>query len=219
MARIPRLHLIEPGFPTHVVLRGNNRRKLFSYPSCYATAVRYLRDAQLRTDCLLYAAAILSNHLHLVLDPPEPTALSGFVHRFSQRYAVYRNASRGGSGKLFEERFTSVPIRSDRQLAATLAYVELNPVRAGLSDDPAEHRWSTYRLHARRPGGVEPFEGLWSPCAWYETLAPSAAERGPRYAEFVRDRLQSTVDLARESLDRPSVVLGADRRPNRRRAW
>jgi putative transposase len=156
-----------------------------------------------------------------VIDPPEPLALSQLIHRFSQRYAVYRNASRGGTGKVFEERFTSVPIRSDRQLAATLAYVELNPVRAGLGREPADYRWTTYRLHTGIRGfrNGEPFDGLWTPSSWYLRLGPTPPDRARAYADFVRERRESTDDLAPSSLDRIAVGIGYDRRPNRARTW
>jgi putative transposase len=189
--------VVLPHFPHHVTLRGNNRRSLFSFDPDYEQFIYYLGLAVERTGVALHAAALMTNHAHLVVRPPDERALACFVKRLAQRYAQYRNKTRTGSGRLFEERYHSVPILDERQLAVTLAYVELNPDRAGVSPQARRHRWSTYANHVRAPELAFP-ESLWTPCSWYEELGSTDAERAARYATWVED--------CRVSAERPRKV-------------
>jgi len=48
------------------------------------------------------------------------------------------------SGTLWEERYKSVIVESGIAARTMAAYIDLNPVRAGMASDPAEYRWSSY---------------------------------------------------------------------------
>jgi len=135
--------------------------------------------------CLVHALVVMMNHLHMILFPEDAPTMSNFVKRFSQRYAQTRNQERGATGKLFEQRYVSIPILDERQLAVTTAYIELNPVRAGIARTPDEYPWSTYALHADQPSVIAP--SLWTPSAWYESLGPDPATRAAEYIAWVRD--------------------------------
>lgn len=104
----------------------------------------------------------------------------------AQRYAQGRNLARCQSGRLFEERYFSTPILTERQLAVTTAYVELNPVRAGMVDDASRHRWSTFALHAGRPEASQVPSGLWTPSEWYLSLGPDRGSRAEAYTNWLR---------------------------------
>jgi putative transposase len=159
----------------------------------------------------------MSNHAHLVVTPPTSPALASFVKRFAQAFAQYRNRRRDGSGKLFEQRFFSKCIESDEQLAVCTAYVELNPVRAGITMDPGGYLWSTYRIHAReRRLSAIPVR-LLTPSPWYLTIGRDEAGRAEAYRQFVR-LVQAD---GRKPDDAPAEpVTSAKRleRPNRTRA-
>jgi REP element-mobilizing transposase RayT len=71
--------------------------------------------------------------------------LSAFMKLFKQRLTQWHNGRTGRKGTLWEERFKSVLVEGEgRALAAMAAYVDLNPVRAGLVKDPKDYRWSGY---------------------------------------------------------------------------
>lgn len=180
-----RLALAE--YPHHVTLRGNNRRRLFSYPSDYRRFLWDVMRAQRLWRCEVNAVALMTNHVHLIVRPPDDRALSRFVKSFAQRYAQLRNQRRQSSGRLFEERFWSRPILSERQLAITTSYIELNPVRAGMVDTPGEARWTTYALHAGQPERSDIPAALWTPSDWYLSLGDDSAERATAYAAWCAD--------------------------------
>src|SRR5258706_16188845 len=104
---------IAPGLPNHFILRGNNRRVLFSYAPDYRQFLAFLDEARQKYACLIHALALLANHLHMMITPPTPEAGWKLIQSCAQRYAQWRNKWRDGSGKLFEQRFTSVPILND----------------------------------------------------------------------------------------------------------
>lgn len=183
MSRSPRT--VIPGIPHHVILRGNNRRRLFSFPRDYLGFVNLLLGASLDVPCLVHALCLMSNHVHLLVSPEQSDALACFVKFVAQRYARRRNDMRAGSGKLFEERYKSVPIASERQLAIATAYIDLNPVRAGLVREPADYRWSTFRLHGGQLSRSVIPPQLWTPSSWYTALGNNSADRAASYIAFV----------------------------------
>jgi putative transposase len=185
-----RQRIVEPGFPHHLILRGNNRRIIASFASDFRRLLCLMLAAALDTGCLVLAGALLSNHLHLIVTPPDADALPRFVRHWAQRYARRRNLARGGSGKLFEQRYSSKALRDDAALAAATRYVDLNPVRAGCVTAPEAYRWSTAALHLGCPESDWPAE-LWHPSPWYVALATDDARR----AELYRGWLE--LDLAR----------------------
>jgi putative transposase len=184
MSSHPRIVL--PGYPHHVTLRGNNQRILFSQHDEYEQFLFYAARAKQKVPVEIYAATLMTNHVHLVVTTPDETSLSKFVQLTAGRYAQFRNAKKDGSGKLYEERFHAVPILDDRQLAVTLAYVELNIVRAGVPSSSPKHRWTTYWNHVGATDATLT-RSLWTPSPWYLELGSTDEERARRYAEWVED--------------------------------
>jgi putative transposase len=176
-----------PDVPHHVVLRGNNRRRLFSYKHEYQRFLWDVLRAQRLWSCLVHAITLMTNHVHMIVRPPTDTALSFFIKSFAQRYAQLRNQRRQASGRLFEERFWARPILTERQLAITTAYIELNPVRGGLVESPTDSPWSSFALHVGQPDRAEIPRALWTPSEWYQDLGRNDAERSAAYAEWVAE--------------------------------
>jgi putative transposase len=148
MGRKSRHETIAPGHPNHLVTRGNDRRRLFSYPHERLTFLRLLATNLGRTECLLHAICLMTNHVHLLAMPPSVEAASKLLRLTLHRDAQIRKGARYGSRKLFEGPLYSAPIRTIAQLAATQMYIESNPLRAGITDDPGDYPWSSYGLFA-----------------------------------------------------------------------
>jgi len=72
-------------------------------------------------------------------------SLSVFLKELKQRYTRWHNRRHRRSGTLWEHRFRSVLVQGDETAMLTIAaYIDLNPVRAGIVDDPKDYRWSGY---------------------------------------------------------------------------
>ena len=70
--------------------------------------------------------------------------LGEFMKGLLQRYTQWHNRVHERSGRLWEDRFKSVIVEDGVAARTMAAYIDLNPVRAGLVKDPAEYRWSSY---------------------------------------------------------------------------
>lgn len=142
------LRLAMAGVPLHVIQRGNNRSPCFRCPADYERYLRYLADAALRYGCAVHAYVLMPNHVHLLLTPSTADATSRVMQQLGRRYVREFNAAYGRTGTLWEGRFRSSLIDSERYFLVCQRYIEQNPVRAGIVRDPGEYPWSSYRHHA-----------------------------------------------------------------------
>lgn len=187
--------LVIAGVPHHVVIRGNNRRRLFSYNHECVLYVRLLEKAVQAHGCTVQALALMSNHVHLLMTPSTSKSLSRCVKQFCQTYAYIRNRRRGGSGKLFEERFASFAIESNEHLAIVTAYIDLNAAQAGLEIDSLWQQWSTYGYHVGDPQRCKVPKSIWVPSLWYRDLAPTDDERAKTYRQFAQKYLERKLEV------------------------
>jgi len=71
--------------------------------------------------------------------------LSIFVKELKQRFSIWYNQKHDRSGTLWDARYRSVLVENSAASLHTVAcYIDLNPVRAGMVDDPKDYRWSGY---------------------------------------------------------------------------
>lgn len=137
MARLPRPDLA--GVPQHVVQRGNNRMPCFLDDEDRQHYLQCLGQALLRYGCELHAYVLMSNHVHLLLTPGEVGAVSRLMQTFARNYAGRFNDKHRRTGTLWEGRYKSCLVDSERYVLSCYRYIELNPVRAWMVDDPAAH--------------------------------------------------------------------------------
>jgi putative transposase len=218
--------IVYPGYPHHVILRGNNRRRLFSYRSEYRGFVRLVADATREHAVDLHNLCLMSNHVHLIATPDRPDALAKWVKSFAQRYAQIRNQLRDGSGKLFEQRYRSKPILTETYLGRVTAYVELNPLRGGLTQRLIDYSWTTYRLHCGATERSEVPLAAWTPSPWFLGLGGTDWDRVRAFREWIDEYDgQNGAGLTEEHLREFEEADAASspytrrlERPNRRRA-
>jgi len=147
MARLPRYVL--PGQPQHVIQRGVNRSPTFFCDDDYHFYRACLREACVKHDCAVHAYVLMANHVHLLMTPNSPAAISKVMQSVGRRYVQYVNHTHRRTGTLWEGRYKATLIDSDQYLLTCYRYIELNPVRAHIVKDPAEYLWSSYHAHAR----------------------------------------------------------------------
>jgi putative transposase len=145
MARLPRL--TAPGLPHHLIQRGNNRQSIFVDE---ADCISYLRELAELADghgLAIHAYVLMPNHVHLLATPAERETLPRVMQALGRRYVRRFNDRHGRTGTLWEGRYRSTLIETDRYLLACMRYVEMNPVRAGLVNEPGHYRWSSHAHH------------------------------------------------------------------------
>ena len=141
MARQPRLDL--PGIPQHIVQRGNNRLLCFLDDTDRARYRQLLREALQATECRLHAYVLMDNHVHLLATPPEAGALARLMQKLGRGYVGQFNARHGRTGTLWEGRYKACLVDGNDYLLRCTRYIDLNPVRARMTDDPLAFPWSS----------------------------------------------------------------------------
>ncbi|WP_372720524.1 transposase [Immundisolibacter sp.] len=204
MARWPRI--VVPGQPLHIIQRGNNRQPCFFADDDYHFYLASLKDAADRFGCRIHAYVLMTNHVHLLLTPDSVKAPSLTLQSVGRHYVRYVNTVYQRSGTLWEGRYKSTLIDSERYLLTCSRYIELNPLRARMVEDPGAYRWSSYRFNA---DGFPDALVLLHPL--YERLGDDPASRRAAYRALfstpVDDRELDTIRDATQT----GTVLGHDR--------
>lgn len=91
----------------------------------------------------------MPNHVHLLVSGNTPESVSKTVQSLGRRYVAYFNFLHKRTGTLWEGRFHSCVVDTDRYFLVCQRYIEMNPVRAALCVHPADHPWSSYRHYGQ----------------------------------------------------------------------
>src|SRR5688500_20060986 len=103
MARHPRL--IYPGIAVHVVQRGNNRTACFLAEGDYLTYLSLLRHLAGKYASEVHAYCLMTNHVHLLLTPREPSVCCSLMRDLCRSYVRYFNRRHNRKGTWWEGRF------------------------------------------------------------------------------------------------------------------
>ena len=200
MPRRPRL--IVPEVPLHIIQRGNNRTTTFHTARDFARYLDVLHDTSTRYECAIHAYVLMFNHVHLLISAADQSGPSRMMQTIGRRYVPYVNGRYDRTGTLWEGRYRSCPIDTVRYLLTCSRYIELNPVRAMLADDPSRYRWSSYRTNAC---GVA--DRLITPHAEYQALGSTPEERQAAYrALFDEALMPDTIDTIRRATNANGLV-------------
>lgn len=142
MARGPRLQV--RGAIYHVMSRGNRKAVIFEDDADRRRFAWLLGEAAGRYRLRCHSYCLMGNHYHAVIECSD-TNLSAAMNWLNGVFAQYSNRRHGRTGHLLQGRFKSVLIGDDIYLRAANSYVLMNPVTAGLVEDPTEWGWSSYR--------------------------------------------------------------------------
>ena len=157
--------VVIPGCPHHVTQRGNNGQDVFFVDDDRQVFLSLLGNASTKFGLGVEGYCLMTNHVHLVVTPTMAEALGQALKRVSQLYTQYVNRLHGRSGHLWQDRFFSCPLDEEHYWTA-MAYVERNPIRAGLCRSAWQWRWSSAAAHC----DGRDTSGLLNMAAWRERL-------------------------------------------------
>lgn len=143
MARLPRLTVA--GYPHHVIQRGNNRQPIVKTDADREVLLELIGENAKKHQVAINAYVLMDNHFHLLLTPETVEGVPLMMQAVGRRYVRHFNDLHQRSGTLWEGRYKSTLIQTDRYLLACMAYLDLNPVRAGMVSDPRQYNWSSHR--------------------------------------------------------------------------
>jgi putative transposase len=170
-----------PGGHFHITSRGNDRKPLFVDDADRCRLLELLRRNSVRLKWVPVTYCLMGNHYHLLIQTKEPNLASG-MRDLNGRYARYFNTRHGHVGHVFEGRYRSSLIQTERYLLAASRYIALNPVRAGIVRRPEDWAWSAHRALASGEN-----DGLTDPRVLFATIARFPDQARREYARFVAD--------------------------------
>jgi len=121
----------------------------------------------------------MTNHVHLLATGAKVDSLAKTMQSIGRRYVSYFNYLHQRTGTLWEGRYRSNLVQTDRYLFACYRYIEMNPVRAGLVRRAADHPWSSYGANARGQ-----FDDLVTPHSLYLSLGSTPSNRCHAYLQM-----------------------------------
>ncbi|MFV0680279.1 REP-associated tyrosine transposase [Ottowia sp.] len=185
MARQPRLTL--PGYPHHIIQRGNNRQPIVLDDEDRQCLLDGIRTQAQAARVAVHGYVLMSNHLHLLATPETGEGVPTMMQAFGRSYVRQFNRRHNRSGTLFEGRYRSTLIEAERYLLACMVYIDLNPVRVGMVAQPEDYPWSSYAHHA----GLRQDDGLTTPHPLYWALGNTPFARQAAYADLVHAGLSN----------------------------
>ena len=137
----------------HVMIRGINRQNIFEEDEDRLCFMKILDHCKEISGFRLYAFALMSNHIHLLIEP-SGEALNIAFTRIETRYAMWFNRKYQRTGYLFQNRFRSEAVETDQYFMTVLRYILQNPMKAGMESRPGSYRWSSYLAYKKGKGAV-----------------------------------------------------------------
>ena len=145
MPRIGRA--VAPGYPHHVIQRGNNRENVFFEKEDRTKYLSLLSKYAFKWNAPIMAYCLMSNHIHLLTKPLSEESLFKVMQGLTLCYTQYINRVYGRTGRLWESRYHSCIVDHDKYLWAVARYIEQNPVRAKMVERAEDYSYSSARAH------------------------------------------------------------------------
>jgi putative transposase len=135
-----------PELVFHITQRGAGKEPLFVEESDYLFMLWLMKEICASHTLRIYAFCLMPNHTHFLMSTTEQNLYDAMRDLFS-RYAMRFNKKYERKGHLFGGPYRQATCLEDSYLLAASLYIHLNPVRAGLAEDPLRYRWSSCRLY------------------------------------------------------------------------
>lgn len=167
-----------------MIQRGNNRQAIFYSDDDRKAYLAWLSEYADKFDVAIHAFVLMDNHTHLLMTPESNDGVPNLMQALGRRYAQSLNHFHKRTGTLWEGRYKSTLIQDDKYLLTCMAYIDLNPVRAGMVIQAADFQWSSHKSYIGQQ--VIPFITP-HPLLW--TLGNTPFARETAYAKLVASGL------------------------------
>ena len=195
--------IVIPQVPVHLVQRGHNKHACFHTESDFEYYLHWLEFFAEKFGCEIHAYVLMSNHVHLAATPHGTDGLAQMMKGLNQRYVAYMNKTYQRTGTLWEGRFKSCLILDPNYFITCMRYIECNPVRACMVDDPRDYPWSSFRANAE---GVD--NSLITQHRHYLSLGQDNAERCRAYRLLVASKVDEIANNLLRAATNANHVLG-----------
>jgi putative transposase len=179
----------------HIFNRANGLGLLFEEASYYREFLHIVGESAEETRMRVLAYCAMPNHWHMLVRPRLDGDLGRFAHRLTQQHSHQWQVRKGtvGRGALYQGRYKSSIIQSDRHLLTVCRYIERNPLRANLVTSALGWPWSSAQERARMLGILDEAA---SPATPRVTLEPLPVELPRDWVKWL-DEPQTAAELER----------------------
>jgi len=204
-----------PGAKYHVTSRGNGRARIFLCTADYLRFLDQLSNALEADQVILYAYALMPNHIHLHVETPRGN-LPRFMQRLTTAYSMYFRYKKSRPGHCFQGRYGAKLVNGDDYLLRLTRYIHLNPVKTSAFTNATPdarrtyleaYRWSSYRSYV----GLTPREDIvdyrWLKLMGRVTLAGNQ----DAYRRYVEGFLGEDDDVLKSAMGVSRYAIGDDR--------
>lgn len=143
MPRFSRSEILKHTNIYHIIIRGINKQDIFFEKNDRIKFIKTLKIIKQKYNFNILAFVLMNNHVHLAIKDDERN-LSSFMHILCTSYAKYFNEKYDRIGHLFQNRFKSIGIDSERYLLNLVRYIHKNPEKKNISK-MENYEWSSYK--------------------------------------------------------------------------
>lgn len=160
--------------------RGNNKNQVFRSNEDYLKYLELIARYKEKHPFDLYHYCLMTNHLHFLAMIKNGKDFSNFMKKLSLSYFKYYQKNYGWVGHFWQDRFKSKLITQDSYLIQCGKYIELNPVRAGLTEKPENYLWSSYNYYSAGNKNK-----LLTKDIFYDSLGQTKEDKRTAYSKMV----------------------------------
>lgn len=173
----------------HFINRGINKKHLFHHDRDFKYYLSLLKEYSDSLKIKIFHYCLMTNHTHLLLQVDQMEKLSLFGHYIQRRYAHYYSKTHSWPGQVFRRPFLCKPVENDIYLLECGRYIERNPVRANIVQNPEDYPYSSYKFYA-----ISQINPLIAPSPAYLDLAKHKNERAAVYRFYVLQPRDSEIE-------------------------
>jgi putative transposase len=195
-----------PGVPQHIIQRGNNRQAIFFDNEDHRAYQDWLTEIAAEHGLAIHAYVLMTNHVHLLATPEHAESIPRVMQTLGRLYVRRINMAYKRTGSLWEGRYRANVVEDESYLLRLMRYIEMNPVRARITQSPRSYPWSS---HAANAYGKD--DALVTAHEIYRALGRTVATRTEAYRALCRETLdKDTLSDIRRALN-GGWALGSER--------
>jgi len=180
MPRSPRLLLSQSYY--HIMTRGNNRNIIFKKSQDYQYFIKRIKKYKKESPFDLYHYCLMPTHTHFLIRTRKSKEFSQFMKKLNLAYIYYYKFNYGWDGHFWKGRFKSQPVGKDEYFIQCGKYIELNPVRAKIVEDPGDYSYSSYNFYIKNLKNDLLTEDI-----FYKSLGSNNIQRQKAYKKLLID--------------------------------
>lgn len=168
----------------HIITRGNNRNVVFKSEDDYLYYLELVLKYKFDHSFDLYHYCLMPNHTHFLIQTKKALDFSIFMKKLNLAYFHHYRQEYGWVGHFWQDRYKSQSVGKDAYFIQCGKYIELNPVRARIGQNPGDYQYSSYKYYAKGT-----LNKLITPDFIYEEMGRDSAERQEQYQKLIIDQI------------------------------